>query len=296
MKIRSSGVRASVIVPCLDTPTVDMTVAALGRQTGASPHEILVVGRDRQDRLRGHPEAELIATPEPVYPGAARNIGAGRASGDILVFVDADCEPEPDWLEAHLRRHAAGQSVVGGSVLWDETNYWTAADNLSMFHEFVPTAPAGPRPFLASLNLSVAASTWRAVGEMDPTLRCGEDVDWSARAAAAGYSPWFEPEARVWHRPPRTTARSMLEHWHRSGAWMVGVRERHPEAFSAPSWLYRRWVLAALGPAIAVAAAARIFAPGKPGWRRPAAFPAVLATKLAWCVGGLRASRACEFG
>lgn len=279
---------ASVIVPSLDAPDVDRAVEAVLAQRGARAEEIIVVGRDRPGRLTGRQDVTFVETAEPVLPGAARNIGAARAHGDVLVFVDADCVPEPDWLEAHLAAHRGGATVVGGAVLWDETPYWTMADNLSMFHAFDRDQPPGPRPFLPTLNLSVAATAWTDVGPMDDGLRCGEDVDWTIRAAARGHVPWFEPEARLWHRPPRSSARAAWHHHQRTGAWMAGVRALHPDVLRAPAALRSPTLVLALAPVVAAWATLRIFLPGRAGWRSPAALPGVYLTKLAWCAGAAR--------
>ncbi|MFN8424603.1 MAG: hypothetical protein U0470_14905, partial [Anaerolineae bacterium] len=85
-----------------------------------------------------------------------------------------------------------------------------------------------------------------------------------------------------------TTARDMWRHWYMSGRWMVGVRRRHPDAFGSATWLYRPLALYLLAPAIAAAATARLYGPGRPGRRHPLTLPAVYATKLAWCLGAAR--------
>lgn len=280
--------KASVIIPNLDSPVVDRAVRSVLAQTGAAAHEIIVVGRDGPGRLAGVRGARLLVTERPEWPAGARNRGIQAASGDVYVFIDADCEAEPGWLAAHLARHAAGETVVGGAVLWDVAPYWQLADNLSMFHNVDAALPAGPRPYLPTLNLSVRAAAVDDVGAMDPGLRCGEDIDWTIRLAAAGHRSFLEPAARVWHRPTRTTARDMWWHWYMSGRWMVGVRRRHPDSFGSATWLYRPLALYLLAPAIAAAATARLYGPGRPGRRHPLTLPAVYATKLAWCFGAAR--------
>ncbi len=277
-----------MIIPNLDSPVVDRAVASVFAQHGAAPHEVIVVGRDGPGRLAGERRVRLLHTERPEWPAGARNRGIQAAAGDVYVFIDADCVAEPGWLAAHLARQAAGETVVGGAVCWERAPYWQLADNLSMFHNVDAHLPAGPRPFLPTLNLSVRAAAVGDVGAMDPGLRCGEDIDWTLRLAGAGHRPFLEPAARVWHRPGRTTARDAWRHWHLSGRWMVGVRRRHPEAFGAATWRYRPFVLVALAPAIAAVATARLFGPGAPGRRYPLALPAVYLTKLAWCLGAAR--------
>lgn len=279
--------KVSVVIPSLNSPVVDRAVDAVWSGS-LRPSEIIVVGRDEHALLRGDDRVRFVRTERIELPGGARNIGAELAAGDLLVFVDADCVPERDWLAAHVACHESGHTVVGGAVLWDTDNYWMLSDNLSMFHECDVSAPEGPRPYLPTLNLSVRPEVFAAAGPMDPRLPRGEDLDWTIRAAAAGHQPWFEPRARVWHRPDRVSARKMWDHWYESGRWLVVVRRRHSQVFGAKSFWYRPMVLRLLSPVIALVAMGRLYTGGGPGRRYLSTAPAVYATKIAWCWGAAR--------
>src|SRR5687768_800553 len=88
----------TVIIPARDAARVlPRTLAAL---TGAA--EVVVVDNGSRDATAavalGH-GARVVRHPVPSRPGA-RNAGAATASTDHLAFLDADCVPDPGWLEA----------------------------------------------------------------------------------------------------------------------------------------------------------------------------------------------------
>ena len=46
-----------------------------------------------------------IFNPSKLGPHSARNIGASRAQGEVIVFLDDDCLPDSDWLQHHCKHH-----------------------------------------------------------------------------------------------------------------------------------------------------------------------------------------------
>ena len=78
-------------------------------------------------------------------PAAARNRGAAAATGDPIVFLDADCLPGDGWLEAILAAHDRGEAVVGGSLGLPPGLPPTArCDYYCGWYLIHPRRPAGP--------------------------------------------------------------------------------------------------------------------------------------------------------
>lgn len=276
-----------VIIPSLNSPIIDAVVAGIEAQAGAARiGEIIVVGKDEAGLLPHNGRTRLIDTGEPVDASTARNLGMAATAADMLIFLDSDCVPQPGWLDGHLAAHAAGHCVVGGGVLPDGINYWHLTYNLAMFHEVFSTAPAGARPFLPTLNLSVTREVIQAVGGLDVTLPYSHDLDWTTRMRRAGFQPYFEPRAAVQHRHGRTT----LPHvWHDcaiNGHYARQVRVTHGAALGTPAILRYPWLTLLLSPLIALWVTLRIIL------KRPSTllsrwstWPAIYLTKIAWCWG-----------
>ena len=87
-------------------------------------------------------ETRFVPTPQPISPAAARNLGARLASGEYLLFLDADCIAAPDLVERILARHRQGHAVVGSSMIIEADNYWVLCDNLLAFASFLSQSPA----------------------------------------------------------------------------------------------------------------------------------------------------------
>ena len=66
-------------------------------------YEILVVdsSTDHTPQLikKNFPHLRIIHSEKQLFPGHARNIGARESSSEFLVFIDADCEAEHNWMK-----------------------------------------------------------------------------------------------------------------------------------------------------------------------------------------------------
>ncbi|MBK8430204.1 MAG: glycosyltransferase family 2 protein [Chloroflexi bacterium] len=136
--------KVSVIVPTLNNVTLGDTLRAIENQTHP-PDELIVVGRDEMGITQAFPQVRFVDTERPMCAAAARNIGMKMAKGDIFIFTDSDCIPNPDWVAQHLSLQQQGKQIVGGGVVIANPNYWAESDNISMFHEFLHTHPQGKR-------------------------------------------------------------------------------------------------------------------------------------------------------
>ncbi|MCA9982381.1 MAG: hypothetical protein KDD89_16160, partial [Anaerolineales bacterium] len=179
-----------------------------------------------------------------------------------------------------------GHLVLGGGIQIEDSNFWAQSDNVSMFHEFAISQPAGARFLLPTLNLSVRRDVWEQVGGMDESFpgAAGEDSDWTIRMRQAGVPLYFDPSAMVRHAPARTTWADLVKHWRQSGHNNIRVRVRHAAEYNSPNFAQNPGWLRLLAPLIALQVTAKIYKQ-RSFWRYWASLPVVWATKVVYCWG-----------
>jgi GT2 family glycosyltransferase len=287
----------SVIIPNLNSPLIDRTLAALRGQTfDLSRAEVLVVGLDEPGLVQSDELVRLISTGVPASAAVARNRGMQVAQGEILCFTDADCVADPHWLAVLVGRYAdPSVHVVGGGVAFPNPrdNYWTACDNLSWFHEVLVSAPAGRRDCLPTLNFSLRREVVAKVGGMDETFlrAAGEDTEWTTRMRLAGYELHFEPRAIVHHHHLRNTPGQILAHAFYFGYNSIKVNPNYAGMAGVSVFMRHPLSLLLSSPLLAAGATARIFLRWETLRRYGSTLPAVFLTKMSWCLGAARRLR-----
>ena len=207
----------SVVVPATDRPaTLPRCTSALQRAAAAEPVEVVVV-----------------TGPRGLGVCAARNTGAQRASGDVLVFVDSDVEVHADAL-ARIRAAFAGDpglTAVFGSYD-DAPPSGTVAAFRNLLHHHVHHRGAGPATTFWSGLGAVRREAFLAAGGFDGErfpLPSIEDVDLGARLVAGGARIVLDPTIQGTHLKA-WTLRSMIQtDFARRGVPWVGLLLRSGE-------------------------------------------------------------------
>jgi len=219
----SAQTACTVVIPCRgDWATLKHCLKALSAQTASISFEVIVVesSNDRhvEDVVRTLPQARLIRSDIGLLPGAARNLGAQNATGDILVFTDSDCEPDTDWLDSASNALGQDAKFVGGVIGNSLPLHPIAiADNLMQCADFMSGRPQGPTDALPGGNLAVRRLDFVGLGGFREDLTVGEDtllVELASRRWPGQVV--FDPKMRVLHRG-RTTLGSYWRHQERFG-------------------------------------------------------------------------------
>jgi len=161
-----------------------------------------------------HPWARLLRHREQRGSYAARNTALEVARAPAFAFTDADCRPEPDWLErglAALSRwpRAAGRIEIDRAHPGSLVELVDASRFLRQEH-YVREG------FGATANLFVRREVVEAVGAFEPRLRSGGDHEFGQRASRAGFDIALAEDAVVRHGC-RTSFRALFRKAERVG-------------------------------------------------------------------------------
>jgi GT2 family glycosyltransferase len=228
----------SVIVTTYERP---QQLARLLRTLAAQDYpkdrfEVIVVNDGGAENLspiilRFEPDLQMrLIQQQNRGPGAARNAGVAEALGDVIVFTDDDCEPEPGWLKA-LGSGAGsyrGCLLGGKTVLGLPGNLCSAASQLvvDIVYDFYNADPENAR-FFASNNMALPAEAFRSIGGFDARFRiASEDRDLCERWRLAGRRMVFLPDAVVQHSHRLTLAGFVRQHF-RYGRGAALFRREH---------------------------------------------------------------------
>lgn len=229
-----SGILQSVIIPCARPERLPALIEALSRQIPApAALEIIVVTPRRPGTGwdAGGAEPVWVETGELHPPGRMRNLGAARARGPTLFFLDDDCLPPPGWMAALSRVLDAKPDVAaaGCRVIGVHNGFWSRCADHVLFTPAQLTR-SGPR-LLGAASLAVRAEVFRQAGGFDETLRASEDWDFGLRLQAAGWGSYFNADVEVAHDHRRERPVAILAQAYRSGRLSgLSVQRRHAAA------------------------------------------------------------------
>lgn len=206
----------AVIIPHYnDVARLRRCLAALVPQAGPETEIVVVDNGSTEDiagLTAGYRGLRLIAEAQR---GAAmsRNAGAAATTARYLLFLDADCLPDADWL-AHARAAARPDLIIGGRVrLFDETPPpRSGAEAFEHVFAFNQQDYIRAKGFSVTANLIVPRAVFAAVGDFRGGL--SEDLDWCHRATAAGHRLVYDPALAVGH-PTRSDWPALRRKWRR---------------------------------------------------------------------------------
>lgn len=166
---------------------------------------------------------------------AARNFGAMNARGDLVLFLDGDCQPDPNWVSA-MTLPFADPSIVGAGgmkqtrqnsilprFIQAEFDYRYDLVRAQAYIDFIDSGTAAYRREIFLHNHG-----------FDTTLMDAEDVELSFRLSQQNFKMAFARDAIVYHDHPGSVA-EYLRRKFTYAYWRAFVYKRFPKKIASDS-------------------------------------------------------------
>jgi glycosyltransferase involved in cell wall biosynthesis len=203
-----------VDVIVVDDGSTDRSPDIARKYVGRSRHRVTVLEQDNKG------------------PAAARNRGVEATDADIIVFLDADCVPPPDWLAALTG--ALNDDVVGASCGYFPVNPEHLVARF-VDHEIARRQERSlgkEVDVLATYATAYRRDAFLAAGGFSTDFRTasGEDFDLAFTLHQKGGRLLFTDAGRVGHHHPPSLDIYLRQQYHR-GYWRVPMYLRNRDKF-----------------------------------------------------------------
>ncbi|MDZ7732942.1 MAG: glycosyltransferase [Acidimicrobiia bacterium] len=232
----------SVVVPATDVPATLPRCTAAIRAAHEPPDELIV-----------------IDGPRDLTVSAARNTGVEAASGDVVVFVDADVEVHPDVFRRIRDTFTSfpGLTAVHGSYDDQPGDPRTVSTFRNLLHHHVHQANAGPaETFWTGLG-AIRRDAFLAVGGFDETRYPRpsiEDIDLGHRLWDDGAALRLDPRIQGKHlKTWRLGSMLWVDLTRRAIPWLeLQFRSRRLSGTLNCGWRHRLSALVCVGALVAL--------------------------------------------
>ena len=230
----SHFIRYSIVIPAYNAGrTLSDTLAALQDQSlPPEDYEVIVVddgSTDETPSVARRAGAKCLTQPNR-GPAAARNSGVRAAHGEFILFTDADCVPERDWIrQMTLPFRNQRTAGVKGSYRTHQTEPAArfAQAEFEDRYDLLEKFPA--IDMVDTYSAAFRRDVLMAMGLFDESfpVASNEDTELSYRLCAAGCRLEFNRQAVVYHRHPDSFAKYLRLKFKRA-YWRMVVYRKYP--------------------------------------------------------------------
>ena len=233
----------SVIVPAYNAMnTLGHCLKALTKQSiDKGEYEVMVIDDGSTDRTSD------IAKQFPIKyflqpnqgPATARNKGAQEAKGEIILFTDADCVAQNNWIEEMVKPFDDPQVMAVKGAYQNHQRGLTARFAQIEFEErFEMLKKAESIDMVDTYSAGYRRSIFLSFGGFDPSFPVAnnEDTELSYKMSQSGHKMVFNPNAIVYHlnHPDSIKKYARLKFWR--GYWRMVVYKRYPNKMLKDSY------------------------------------------------------------
>ena len=195
------------------------------RRCDPAPYEIIVVDNGSSDDTSAfvetnYPEVKLVRAPQNLAFAGGNNLGMLNARGDVLVLLNDDTEPDPDWLAPLEREFSADPrlGIAGVRLVYPDRKTVQHMGGMIELNGLTKHVDYGaalsadtPEPFEADYvtgaALAIRRETVREIGLLDHCFWpiYFEETDWCLRASRRNWRILVVPDSVVVHYESQTT-------------------------------------------------------------------------------------------
>lgn len=231
----SRGPRFSVIVPVFNGEATigECLDALMSQDLPRREYEVIVVDDGSTDAT-----ASVVAGYDVTYisqsnkgPATARNLGVSNAQGDIVVFTDADCVPEANWLREMVSPlvRDSDVSAVKGAYRTRQKQFAARFAQAEFEERFRLLSRRRSIDFVDSYSAAFRKTVFEEVGGFNPRYpkANNEDVELSFLVAQRNHKMVFNPDAIVYHTHPESILKyARVKFWR--AYWRTFVYDKFP--------------------------------------------------------------------
>ncbi len=231
---RNSTIEISVIIPTYNAADkLKECLDALEKQHfPRDKYEIIVVDDGSTDTT-----ASIVKGNDAHYfyqnnkgPASARNKGAKVSKGDIILFTDADCVPDNNWIkELTACFHSPEIAGVKGAYKTAQRTLWARFAQIEFNERYKLLLKKKYIDMVDTYSAGYRKDIFMSLGGFDTSFPDpnGEDADLSYKLSLNDYKMVFNPKAVVWHNghPDSLKKYVKLKFWR--GYWRMVLYKRY---------------------------------------------------------------------
>ncbi len=233
----------SVIIPVYNgEKTIKECLISLAKQT-RKPDEIIVVDDGSEDRTKEIVKefvGKRVKLIEQKHkgPASARNLGAKKAKGKIVLFTDADCIPNERWV-SEMTKPFEKKGVVGvqGVYRTKQRDVIARFVQLEIEDRYDRMRKFETIDFIGSYSAAYKKDVFLKFGGFDESFptASGEDPELSFKLSKLGYKMVLNEKAIVYHKHVSSLSAYLKKKFWRA-YWRVLLYRKHPKKIAKESY------------------------------------------------------------
>jgi len=234
--------KVSVIVPAYNAEhSIQECINSLLNQKTTYDFEIIIVDDGSKDRTAGIAKSfkkVKVFSNKNSGPASARNFGARKAIGEIIIFIDSDCVADKNWLQ-QMTDSFKDKEVVGvqGAYRTKQKELMARFTQIEIEHRYERLKNAKKVDWIGSYSAGYKKEIFlKEHGfSKDFKMASGEDPELSYKLSKKNFKLKFNPNAIVFHKHP-TSLPEYLRKKFVHAFWRVLLYKKHSDKAISDSY------------------------------------------------------------